>query len=672
MSSKNTMKSLKTAGRAAKTTGQGAAKATRWTAAHWRGLLPLLCAAGAGLFAAITHLLMWLVDGWEAKALIVAVGVTLFVWADGWVGQLDVTRRPPAIAFVLFTALAAVALILVPDVRAVYMAIIVADLALGTWWWNGSAYKSFKATERATRKMQHILRKLNVSSATRITSVKQNAKNDMEWRLYLGDNDRPAQIKAEDIAHMLKTDVSRVIVRRVERGSTRSVKIVHLGKSPEKSADPIHPAVRAENRAAGGEWEPGTRSILDGLVSGSQLGAAEPAIVRFMTTKGADVRHWGILGATGSGKTSTTSGVLMSAIACNDLVVGVCDIPKAGNLGAPFAPALHRIATTYAELEADLRGLLALGADRIRRMNEGEVLSPDGKKLRKWRASKQDPIVLYKIDELGNTMRDLEVEDPDKAMELWDLLISVVQSVRQAGIAIGWASQDAKKESINTTFRKAMGSYVVHRVATTQCVNGIFTEHDVDMFESGLPSAGMNWTGDVDGGSPVKAIGFDMDTLIEAGTEFDAAVTAYVPIRPSLRSADVTVLGWGDTLVGQAATEVPAESATEETAPAAAASSGALDLLADAFGDDEIPAGAPIIGGALELSEADQERLTTIITALADAEEPQPRKAIDTLLGVSPSTAKNLLTALMDDGKVVMEGKGRAARYRLAKSLANA
>lgn len=667
----NTVKSFKTAGKAAKTTGKATATATRFTITHWRGLLPLLCLGGAGVFAAVTHLLTWLVDTWEAKALIAAVGLVLFVWADGWVGQLDLAKRPPAIGFVLFTTAATLALILVPGVGAVYVAIVVGDLVLGTWWWNGAAYRSFRATERATRKMELILRKLGVSVATRITSVKQNNKGDMEWRLYLGDSDRPAQIKADDIAHMLKTDVSQVIVRRVERGSSRSVKIVHLGKSPEKSADPVHPAVRAENRGSGAEWEPGTRSILDGLVSGSQLGAAEPAIVRYMTTKGADVRHIGILGATGSGKTSTTSGVLLSAIACTDLVVGVCDIPKAGNLGAPFASALHRVAITYAELEADLRGLLALGADRIRRMNEGEVLSPDGKKLRKWRASRQDPIVLYKIDELGNTMRDLEVEDPDKAMELWDLLISVAQSVRQAGIAIGWASQDAKKESINTTFRKAMGSYVVHRVATAQCVNGIFTEFDVDMFDSGLPSAGMHWAGDIDGGSPVKAIGFDMDSSIEAGTEFDAAVAAYAPHRPFLRPADVAVLGWGDTLCGGAAVQALADQPIEETAPVAEeAAVNAMNLLRDAFGD-ELPDGAPIIGGAAELSEADQERLTAIITALAQAEQLS-RAEIQQAAGLGMTVTKNLLTALIDDGKVVREGQGKSTKYRLAQELASA
>src|SRR5699024_9861666 len=354
------------------------------------------------------HLMTWVIASWEAWALIVGTGITLFVWADGWVGQMQATHRRPAGAFVIYTSAAAIALIVVPHILAVYVLMLITAMVLGTWWWNGDAYRSFKATERWQRKLENQLPKLGISQDTRITSVKQNAKGDVEWRLYLGDHDRPDQIKTDNLAHMLKTDVSRVIVRRVEKGSSRSIKIVWLATSPDKAVDPVHPAVHAANRGADAEWAPGSRSVLDGMISGWQLGAGVHSVARTFTTKGKDARHLGILGATGSGKTSTSSGMLLSGIACRDLVIGVCDIPKDGNLGHPFRGAVHRVATTYDELEADLRGLLALAKDRIRRMNDGEILAENGKKLRKWRPTRKDPAILYMIDELGNTMRDRE------------------------------------------------------------------------------------------------------------------------------------------------------------------------------------------------------------------------------------------------------------------------
>jgi hypothetical protein len=667
----STGKNVRLAGRAVVATSRGAVQAGRFTVIHWRGLLPVLCTAAALVFAGAAEAFAWVYGPW-AWAWTAALGALLWLWADSWVDRLHRSEQPPAMALLIFTAAAVVLLILAGQAAEAYMLIGLTALAVGIWWWNGKAYQRYKGAERAQRRMERLLVKLGVSESTRVTSVKTNGKGDTEWRLYLGDADRPDQVKAEDVAHLLKTDVSRVIVRRVEKGSTRSLKVVHLAASPEKSADPVHPAVRAENRTAGGAWEPGTRSVLEGLPSGNRLGDAEHSVIRVYTTKGQDVRHFGILGATGSGKTSTTSGALLSAIACGDLILGVCDIPKAGNTAEPFRPALHRVATSYDQLEADLRGLLALGQDRIRRMSEGKVTGPNGRKLRKWRPSRKTPAVGYLIEELGNTMRDLMAEDPDRAEVLWSLLISIAQSVRQAGIIIMWVSQDAKRESINTTFRKAMGSYVVHRVATAQCVNGIWSDQGLDMFESGLPSAGMNYTGDADGGEPAKSIGFDMDTVIEAGDEFDAAVTDFAAARPNASADDVAVLGWGNVLCTAQSTEADTEAVTEgaEAArPSLAVLDGGRDtigLLSDAVdGDDSIPPGVGIIGGAAEAEEGDDERLNTILTALADAEDGLKRVDVERLLQVSASTSKRLLDVLQVGGRVVREGNGKAIRYRL-------
>lgn len=658
---------MKTAGRAVAATSRGVVRASQFTVIHWRGLLPVLCVAAAMTFAAAAEAFAWLYGPW-AWAWTSTLGVLLWIWADGWVGELDRPEQPPAMALLVFTAAAVVLLVVAGAVAEAYMLVGLAALALGIWWWNGKAYQRHKRVERAHRRMESVLSKLGISESTRVTSVKTNNRGDVEWRLYLGDHDRPDQVQAESVAHLLKTEVSRVIVRRVEKGSTRSLKIVHLAKSPDKAVDPVHPAMRPENRETGGAWAPGTRSILDGLVSGNRLGDAEHSVIRTYTVTGQDVRHFGILGATGSGKTSTTSGALLSAIACKDLIIGVADIPKAGNLAEPFRPALHRVATTYDELESDLLRLLALGKDRVRRMGEGKVTGPNGKKLRKWRPTPSTPAVGYLIEELGNTMRDLAAEDPNRAELLWDLLISVVQSVRQAGIFIMWVSQDAKRESINTTFRKAMGSFVVHRVATPQCVNGIWSAHNLDMSESGLPSAGMHYTGDANGGEPAKSVGFDMDKAIESSDDFDAAVADFAAHRPNAAAADVTVLGWGNALCGAEEATVEAQEDSAATRPPLTVVEGgsAVELLADAVdGDDAIPAGAGIISGRAEPEDGDDERLAAIVAALESAEDSLSRAEVEKALDTSPSTAKRLLGVLIDDGRVIREGRGKATRYKL-------
>ncbi|QSB07128.1 hypothetical protein [Natronoglycomyces albus] len=643
--------------------GSALMRGCRYTVSHWRGLLPVLCIGAAMAFSGIAQGFAWAYGPW-AWAWIGALSLVLFVWADGWIGELDLSARPPAIGFLLFTAFSVVWLILAGAMIEAYMLVIFGGLGLGTWWWHGEAYQQHRTAQRARRRMESVLCKLGLSEQTRITSVnvgKKGRADAIEWRLYLGDNDRVSHLSAEDIAHLLKVDIARVVVRKVEKGSTRSVKIVQLAASPEKAVDPVHPAVRPENRAEGSEWAPGTRSVVEGLPVGTVLGSAAPSLVKVYSDQ-KDVKHFMVLGRSGSGKTSSTSGVLLSAIACRDLVIGVCDIPKAGNLAVPFAPALHRVTTTIDQLEADLRGMLALGQDRIRRMNEGKVVGPGGKPLRKWKPSPAAPAVLYLIDELGNTMRDLETDDAERAEVIWNLLVSNAQSLRQAGIILMPISQDAKRESINTTFRKAMSNYMVHQVATPQCVNGIWGGYDLDLFEAGLPKPGMCYVGDTDGAAPTKSIGYDMDQVIEEGEEFDAAVDTYAEARPYLPAPCVRVLGWGDTLHGAQ----DQQEAHDITIKQAETLNG-LNLLADAVDDtaETIPAGIGIIRGTEEPETGDDERLQAVLEALANTQDGLSRADVERVLGVSTATTKRLLGVLQNTEKIVREGKGRATRYRI-------
>ncbi|MCH7230201.1 hypothetical protein L0U85_04895 [Glycomyces sp. L485] len=655
-------------------TGRGAAKATEFTVLHWRGLLPFLCIGAAAAFAGGSTLFSWLYGPW-AWAWTAAVGVVLFVWADGWVGTLGRPARAPGVAFLLFTAVSSVVLILAGAYAEAYMVVAVAGLVLGTWWWNGQAYQGHKAERRAERRMETVLAKLGISTGTRITSTRIGPDGSREWRLYLGDEDRPDQIKADDVAHMLKTHLDRVVVRKVEKGSSRSVKIVHLAKSPDQTAEKVHPALKADNRASGGAWEPGTRSVTEGLPTGSVLGSAAVAAVK-VYNENQDSRCVMLLGKSGMGKTNTASAVLLSLIACKDVVVGVCDIPKAGNLGLPFGRALHRIARTADELEADLIGLYNLASDRCARLARGEVRTAGGKRARNWVPSPDSPAVVYPIDELANTMLRISAADPDQGERIWDLLIGLGQFVRQAGIMLVPMSQTAKRDMIRPDFTSQMGTYVVHQLKKAVDAGDIWQGMDVNFLEAGLPKVGMNLLGDLDGGEPVKTMSYDMDSQIADEDDWNRVVDAYAAHRPNLHPVEVGTLGWGDGLCAAEGTETgPAAGQEVATglAPRAALTTDeqgmdAATLLADALEDDQMPSGAGILAGD-EPVEGDDERQSAVLAALVQAaDKGLSRAEIERAVEVSTSTAKRVLAALQtgEAPKVRREGQGRAIRYYLA------
>lgn len=672
----NAKRSSKTAAKAASSCGRGAASATRYTITHWRGLLPLLCIAASMVFAAAAQVFAWAYGPW-AWAWIGVVALVLFVWADGWVGTLTRPSRPPAIAFVLFTAASAVGLIVAGAMIEAYMTVVAAGVLLGTWWWNGRAYQAHRCTERSRRAMETVLSKLGISEATRITKVNVSADGTREWRLYLGDHDRPEQIKAADVAHLLKTCVDRIIIRSLERGSSRSLKIVELAASPEKSLETSHPATKTANRAAGAAWEPGVRSIIDGLATGGVLGSAEESRVRVYTENG-DSRCVMMLGKSGSGKTNTTSAALLSALACNDLVIGVCDIPKTGNLGLPFAPGLHRLARTAEELEADLQGLYNLASDRCARLARGEIYTPEGKRARNWVPTAEEPAVLYAIDELANTLLHINSSDPDQAEHLWDLLIGLVQFVRQAGIILLPISQTAKRDMIRPDFTSQMGTYVVHQLKKAADAGDIWQGLDVNFLEAGLPKVGMALVGSIDGDEPATAMSFDMDTPIGDEATWGRLIADYAGHRPHLSERDAATLGWGNTLLAATATDGDKEmTTTDAAAPATTEDTGReqvrLGLLADAVTDTDIPDGAGIITGPDLIEEGDDDRQRAILDALLDADdEGLSRAAIERSVDLSTSTTKRLLAGLQDDQRVTRVGKGKATRYRIAAGALSA
>lgn len=665
-------------------TYKGVAAITRFGVHHWRPLLPLLCLLAAVAFEHLARSIAWAYayfwggDPLWAWVLAWVIGGLLLVMADDQVGQMRWEERPTPVVLEVYTLLSAIVLVSTEGIGW-YAIATGACVLMFAIWKRSTAFNRFKVYRDGQAAMERCLAKMGISDDTRVSAPEVKANGSTVWQVYLGDNDRIEHVKVGDIAHMLKTDPACVIVTPA-KGSTRKVQITHLVATPDKSSAKVHPACVPEHRQSGGAWEPGKRSITEGLPIGTALGAGpddDPVATIRVYNEHHDSRSIMMLGKSGSGKTNTTSASLLSLIACNDAVVGVADVPKRGNLAAPFAPALHRIATSLDEVAVDLERLYALAQDRAERIARGEVRTPEGDVARNWVPSPEMPAVVYDIDELANTLLAATRDDPEAADDMWSLLISLIQFVRQFGIILITISQTAKKAMIPTDFTSQIGSFVVHQLKKKADAGDIPWDGEADFLESGLPKVGMSYIGQIDGGAPVKAMSYDMDRQIGKESAWAKVIADYVPHRPVLSDHEAGILGWGGALYGSESAP-QAQGAPQGTPAIAQAPEAAVrdedrrsGLLLDAVDDDpEIPPGAGIIGGRVPLEDGDEDRRRTILNTLAaeGGTEGLKRARLDKAIGSSRSTTRRVLQGLIDDELVSQVGQGAETRYRLAEA----
>src|SRR5690606_34911774 len=136
-------------------------------------------------------------------------------------------------------------------------------------------FTRYRSCERRSRKLGSALHALGACDATRVTSVNTNKRGDVEYRVFVGDADRPEKFRDADIAHQLHVDASRVIARRVSAGDSRHMKITVLHAAASAKRNVPHPALERENRVKGAAWAPGSRDVLEGLPIGRAIGTVE-------------------------------------------------------------------------------------------------------------------------------------------------------------------------------------------------------------------------------------------------------------------------------------------------------------------------------------------------------------------------------------------------------------
>lgn len=660
----STSRNIKAAGRVAATTGRGAVKATRFTVVHWHGLLPLLCLAASGVFAAAASAFAWLYGPW-AWAWTGAAAVLLFVWADSWVGDLEPSDMPPALGLLYYTPASSAVLIIAGARVEAYLLVALATLAVGIWWWTGGAYWRHKKIQREQRRMERVLSKLGVSSSTRVTSVKIDAdRGDVEWRLYLGDHDRADQIKREDVAHMLKTDVSCVVVRRVESGSTRSLKIVLLASAPSSAKSAPHPAATPAGRAEGTAWAPGVRSVADGAPIGPVVSQSDQTSIFHVYRPDYGALHNLIAGMTGSGKSVTVGSVIAHCVASGDCVVAGVDLVKGGETFMPWHEAGAMTNLLYLDADAatdptallaaardllnDLAWLRTLVAQRTAQMASGQVLDADGDRTRIWPASPDSPVIVYLFEEYASTISAIEKLDPVLAEDIAASINDVARTARSSGISINIVTQKPTHEELPTALRGQLNQTILHRLKAANDLGRLWGEYDIDPIRTLASGKGLCYVDAPGGADPALTKAHDLSKPKVCAQ----IAAAYAASRP--------VVAWG----GRSVTEPP-----EAARPSLAVLEGgsdAIDLLADAIeATDEIPAGAGIISGAAPTEDGDDERQAAIIEALAEAEGGLSRAEVERLLDTSTSAAKRVLWQLVDEGQVVKVGKSRATRYKL-------
>lgn len=671
----STSANVKTAGRALAKTGRGAVKATNFTVVHWHGLLPLLCLAAAGVFAAAASVFAWLYGPW-AWAWSGVAALMLWLWADSLVGDLEPADMPPALGLLFYTPAASAVLIVFGEHAEAYMLVGLAMLAVGIWWWTGGSYWRHKRLQRAQRRMERALAKLGVSSATRITSVKVDPnKGDIEWRLYLGDHDRSDQIKREDVAHMLDVDTSCVIIRRVKSDSTRSLKIVQLAAAPSSAKSVKHPAATPAGRAEGTAWAPGVRSVADGAPIGPAVAQADQSSVFHVYQPDYGALHNLIAGMTGSGKSVTVGSVIAHCVASGDCVVAGVDLVKGGETFMPWyeAGAMTNLLYLDADAATDPTALLAaardllnelawlrtLVAQRTAQMASGQVLDADGDRTRIWPASPDSPVIVYLFEEYASTISAIEKLDPALAEDIAASINDVARTARSSGISINIVTQKPTHEELPTALRGQLNQTILHRLKAANDLGRLWGEYDIDPIRTLASGKGLCYVDAPGGADPALTKAHDLSKPKVCAQ----IAAAYAERRP--------VFAWGGSGAAEAGQGDP-----EGVRASLAVLDGegdAVDLLADAIeATDEIPAGAPIISGAAEAEDGDDERLTAILAALAEADGGLSRADLDRIVNSSPAATKRLLTALADDGKVIRVGNGRASRYKLSGALAAA
>jgi hypothetical protein len=659
----STAKALKTTGRAVRTTAKGTAAATRFNVRHWRRLLPFHVIVAAGAAAGAANFSVWAWGPW-AWAAVAVMAVTVWVWIDGIIGDLDRSIQPAAGAQLVFGTASAVALTFAAEWAPTWGVIVTVGFILAVWWWAGSTpFTRYSQTERRSRAMGAALHALGACDATRVTSTKINEKGDVEYRVFVGDADRPEKFRDADIAHQLHVDAARVIARRVSAGDSRHMKIVILHAAASAKKNIPHPALDPANRAEGAAWAPGSRNILGGLPVGLVLGAIDETESNAgIFTDNPDAKCIAIFGGTGSGKTNTSSSLLLSAIACGNLIVATGD-PVKDDLGEYHAQALHRRAKTIDDVLCDLAALEVLSHDRIQRLKT--MKDSEGNRLRNWMPTRELPGILYLIDEFTVLLAQATPAQRDKLMTLME---GLPKHVRQAGIAIGFITQSINALEIPTTLTSQYGTnFIGHQVKKAH--DGDVQGWSVDVTIKGLPTRGQCWVGNPDNAAPNKTMAYDADTAITKNAkEWDAMIAEFAAARPVLSEHEAKITGWHRTAGAYlTTTDEAAEHAAVPQAAAVPQDLSAEALEAEEYADvnvDDITEGeaATLDNDAL----ADAPAATHIVAALRKAEEGLPISALESNTKVSKRTLQRLLGRLTKEGVVVREGASTATVYRLA------
>lgn len=279
---------------------------------------------------------------------------------------------------------------------------------------------------------------------------------------------RAVSVRIDGIAEVLRLEVQRgrqtvqdvsgrlVHIAQVLGLPVRSLRLVpdpndpgiaelHMVRSDpwrSKTGQPVdldHPAIADPGRWCAQDWTI-RRPLPHGLAQ-----SGDRATISLWNEQGGRILF--VAGKKGSGKSTTVHDLLAALAPCPDVRIIGIDVPKRGHTLRPWAPRLHRLATTPQQAIAALQEVYELLGQRGEAGATGDAVH---------QPTAGDPAYVLIVEELGATVEQVDGIDA--------LLTSIGRLVRSASVTLVLVDQRPDHTTVPGALRGQVDDVIVGRM----------------------------------------------------------------------------------------------------------------------------------------------------------------------------------------------------------------